>query len=108
VSGDTTIIGLTTKDISTTKGKFKDWGIMGLANCPGTACVVSTFRLNKNKLSEQFYKVAIHELGHTSGLPHCKEKSCYLRDAEGGNPLDEEVAFCKRCTSHLKSKGWKL
>jgi archaemetzincin len=105
IGRDSTLIGLTTKDISTTKGKHTDFGIMGLAFCPGNACVVSTFRLNKNKLPEQFYKVAIHELGHTAGLPHCREKTCYLRDAKGGNPLDEEIAFCKKCRSYLEGKG---
>ena len=108
VGKDTLIMGLTSKDISTTKGKFNDYGIMGLAYSPGNSCVISSFRLNKNKLADQLYKVAIHELGHTTGLPHCKIKSCYLRDAEGGNPLDHEISFCKTCQSHLKNKGWKL
>ncbi|MFC0771939.1 hypothetical protein [Terrimonas alba] len=68
-------IGLTNKDISTTDGKIKDWGIMGLGFRPGNSCVVSSFRLNKGKVSSQFYKVCIHELGHTSGLDHCPEKN---------------------------------
>ena len=54
------LIGLTNKDISTTKGKIDDWGIMGLAYCPGHSCVVSTYRLDKSKLNEQLFKVAIH------------------------------------------------
>src|SRR4051812_48499968 len=32
-------IGLTNKDISTTKDSIADWGIMGLAFCPGKACI---------------------------------------------------------------------
>ncbi|MFM7855094.1 MAG: hypothetical protein ACKO96_25000, partial [Flammeovirgaceae bacterium] len=50
------VLGLTSKDISVTKkdkwGKIKvptykyaDWGIMGLAYCPGNICIVSTFRI---------------------------------------------------------------
>ena len=105
-NSDTVIIGLTGKDISTTKGNIKDWGVMGLGYCPGNACVVSAFRLKKTNLSIQFYKVAIHELGHTQGLPHCKKKTCFMRDAEGGNHLDEETDFCVSCKSFLKRKGW--
>ena len=105
-SVDTVIIGLTSKDISTTKGNIVDWGIMGLGYCPGEACIVSTFRLSKFNLSEQFYKVAIHELGHTQGLRHCSNKTCFMRDAEGGNPLNEEKDFCRSCKSFLRKKGW--
>lgn len=105
---DTVIIGLTSKDISTTKNNIEDWGVMGLGYNPGNACVVSTFRLSKANQSEQFYKVAIHELGHTQGLPHCSEKACFMRDAEGGNPLNEEKDFCASCKPFLKSKGWQL
>jgi len=107
-SSDTVIIGMTSKDISTTKNSISDWGIMGLAYCPGNACVVSAFRLSKTNLSEQFYKVVIHELGHTQGLPHCINKTCFMSDAEGGNYLDEEKEFCLSCKSLLKSKGWRL
>lgn len=107
-SPDTVVIGLTTKDISTTKGNVKDWGVMGLAYCPGYTCVVSVFRLKKENLYEQFYKVAIHELGHTQGLKHCPHKTCFMRDAEGGNPLNEEHEFCTSCKKYLIKKGWKL
>jgi archaemetzincin len=105
---DTVIIGLTSKDISTTKGNTADWGVMGLGFQPGNACVISTFRLPKAEISGQFYKIAFHELGHTQGLPHCKNKTCFMRDAEGGNHLDEETEFCQSCKSFLKSKGWQL
>lgn len=102
-------IGLTTKDISSTKGDIKDYGIMGLGYQPGRACVISTFRLNKKQdLTSQLFKLAIHELGHTQGLPHCSVNTCYMRDAEGKNHLGEENGFCESCRKHLESKGWKL
>lgn len=65
IGKDSVIIGFSKKDISVTKGEFRDWGVMGLGYCPGNACIVSSFRLKKNNKSEQFYKVALHELGHT-------------------------------------------
>jgi archaemetzincin len=107
-SADTVIIGLTDKDIGTNKGNIPDWGVMGLGFTPGNACVVSTFRISKAKLTNQLYKVALHELGHTEGLPHCPNKTCFMRDAEGGNHLDEETGFCPSCKEYLKNKGWKL
>jgi archaemetzincin len=104
-------IGLTTKDISTTKGKNIDWGVMGLGNCPGKACVASSFRLKADtpmKKMEKLYKVAIHELGHTEGLPHCLVETCFMRDAEGQDNTDQETGFCAACKHKLIQAGWKL
>lgn len=101
-------IGLTSKDISVTKGKVKDFGVMGLGYRPGKACVASNFRLSKENSDEQFYKVAIHELGHTQGLAHCPEKMCFMRSAEGKNPTNEETDFCKKCKTFLSNKNWKF
>ncbi len=101
-------IGLTSKDISAARGKIRDFGIMGLGYRPGKACVASKYRLSRENTDEQFYKVAIHELGHTQGLPHCPEKMCFMRDAEGKNPTDEETDFCRKCKTFLINKNWKF
>ena len=98
-------LAITAADISTNKGTIKDFGIMGLGYCPGKACVASVYRL-KNK--NNFDKVALHELAHTTGLPHCPDKTCYLRDAEGGDPTAEENSFCEKCTAYLQQNGWKF
>ncbi|MDZ4664541.1 MAG: Zn-dependent protease [Bacteroidota bacterium] len=101
-------IGLTTKDISTTSGNIKDWGIMGLGYCPGKSCIASSFRLTKDKKLLQLFKVSIHELGHTQGIPHCPKNTCYMQDAEGKNKTDEEVGFCAKCKNILQKAGWAL
>ena len=101
-------LALTNKDISVTKGKVADFGIMGLGYRPGKACVASSFRLNPKNKNEQFYKIAIHELGHTQGLKHCPDKTCFMRDAEGKNPTNEEKDFCQNCKKVLRSKHWKI
>ncbi len=101
-------IGLTTKDISTTNGNIKDWGIMGLGYCPGKSCIASSFRLNKGNKLLQLFKVSIHELGHTQGIPHCPQKTCYMQDAEGKNKTDTEVGFCDKCKKVLVKAGWAL
>lgn len=96
-------VGLTQKDISTEKGQIKDYGVMGLGFQPGGACVISSFRLRSK---QNFYKVVLHEAGHTAGLPHCPVKTCYLRDAKGKDPTGEETGFCNNCTRLLQAKGW--
>ena len=101
-------LALTNKDISVTKGKVADFGVMGLGYRPGNACVASSFRLNPKNKNEQFYKIAIHELGHTQGLKHCPDKTCFMRDAEGKNPTNEEKDFCQNCKKVLRSKHWKI
>ncbi|MEO7216142.1 hypothetical protein [Mucilaginibacter sp.] len=107
-NSDTVIIGLTHRDVSARNVNITDWGVMGLGFQPGNACVISTYRLNKARLAEQFSKLALHELGHTQGLPHCPNKTCFMRDAKGGNHLNEETAFCASCSKSLTTKGWHL
>jgi archaemetzincin len=101
-------IGLTNKDISTSKPGYMDWGVMGLGFCPGHACIASTFRLSKKEEPAQLFKLCLHEWGHTMGLPHCSITTCYMRDAEGSNPFNEETGFCTDCKKKLVEKGWRL
>jgi archaemetzincin len=101
-------VGLTTKDISHTKGDIEDYGIMGLGFMPGNSCVASTFRLSPKNRLEQFLKLTLHEIAHTQGLPHCEELTCFMRDCGGKNHWDEQVAFCSKCTSYLNKKGWNI
>lgn len=101
------VIGLTTKDISTSKDGKSDWGVFGLGYRPGKSCIASTFRLKGNQ-TEKLFKVAIHELGHTQGLTHCPAKSCFMRDAEGKDVLNEETEFCHTCKKALIKHGWNL
>lgn len=84
----TKVIGLTTRDISTSKGDVEDWGIFGLGGLGGRACVVSTFRLRAGKATDPVFqarlvKVVNHELGHTFGLEHCPAAGCFMQDAGG-------------------------
>lgn len=82
------IIGLTDKDISTTKGDVYDWGIFGYGSIGGSPCVVSTFRLRARGADEKLFRlrlvrVATHEVGHTLGLRHCPSEKCNMADAKG-------------------------
>jgi len=98
------VVGLTSKDISTTKGEHVDWGIFGLGELGGRACVVSTFRLgargaDEKKLRERLGKVAIHEVGHVKGLEHCPQKGCVMQDAESSIATVDagNGKFCDAC-----------
>ncbi|MDX2303956.1 MAG: archaemetzincin [Microscillaceae bacterium] len=89
-------LGLTHKDISTTKTRnrkikeptwmYTDWGIFGLGLNPGPTCILSIYRLsrdtqNPDKIRTRLRKIALHELGHNLGLPHCPNPACFMRDA---------------------------
>ncbi len=89
--GDVKVLGVTEVDISTTSDPHPDWGIFGLGRSPGRTAVISSKRLSRKPKNREHVRfrvstVAIHEIGHTFGLPHCDEHAveCVMLDAEGG------------------------
>jgi archaemetzincin len=107
------ILGVTSVDISTTKGTHVEWGILGLANVSGSACVLSSFRCRRGArdskhATERFGKVAVHELGHTFGLAHCTvTPDCLMQDARGSvGTIDEERDLCAACRAKLERRGY--
>lgn len=101
-------VGVTIKDISNTKGKINDYGIMGLGFVNGNSCIASSYRLAFNNRKEQLLKLVLHEIGHTEGLRHCGKLSCIMRDCGGKNQWDEETGFCKNCKGFLTKKAWSF
>jgi len=108
------ILGLTSTDISTTKGRFSDWGVLGLATLDGRACVISAFRCHKKASSTlhariRLAKVAVHEVGHNFGLEHCPTRSCLMEDARGKvSTTDREHDLCARCRQELHRRGYRF
>jgi archaemetzincin len=112
--GAARIVGVTAVDISTTKGEHRDWGILGLATLDGEACVLSSFRCRRSARSTEHArhrlgKVAVHEVGHTLGLPHCPTRGCIMEDGGGTvKTTDRDYDLCYRCRERLLAKGHGL
>ncbi len=81
--------------------------VYGEAQLGGRACMVSTIRLNEGHPSQntqepylsRIVKEAIHELGHTFQLRHCKEHSCLMHycrnEADVDRKSDQLCRYCK-------------
>src|SRR5262249_45479271 len=88
----------------TTKGKVTDWGVFGLGEIGRRNCVISMFRLkrgakNAEHLAYRVATTAVHEVGHTLGLPHCPTPGCVMHDAEGSIKNTDEGTgrLCQSC-----------
>lgn len=94
-------IGLTDRDISTSVHGHYNYGIMGLSLRPGSACVVSTFRLKRSK---DLWKVVAHEFLHSRGLPRCRKDNpkCIMQDAHGKDTYYMKNDLCGDCRKHLQ------
>ena len=102
------IVGLTDKDISASITGYKDWGVFGYGQCPGVSNIISTFRLSKKatkaEIDTRIKNVAIHEIGHNYGLPHCADTTCIMKDAHGklSSIEGKSRSLCRRCQSKIQ------
>jgi archaemetzincin len=82
--------------------------VYGEAQLGGTACIISTCRLNdeesagnpgKGSLADRIVKEAIHELGHTFNLRHCPEHTCIMHYCRNTDDVDRKSdQLCRHCT----------
>lgn len=88
------VIGIADRDMAARlDGRRKDWGVMGFAEMPGRAAVVSTFRAKGH-----VGLLAAHEYGHTLGLPHCPDPLCLMRDGgDRGAMTASRGRLCPGC-----------
>lgn len=107
------VLGLTAVDLFIPVLSY----VFGEAQHPGRAAMVSLRRLapelyglprDEARLAERAEKVAIHELGHTFGLVHCRQAECVMRSSTYVEEIDLKTSrFCEGCLSGLLAGGWK-
>jgi archaemetzincin len=101
---DCKILGVTSVDLFVPVLTF----VFGEAQLRGKAAVVSTYRLrdelyglpkNPERLKERLEKEAIHELGHTFGIVHCRRPECVMHSYTYAEEIDfKSKDFCSTCS----------
>jgi len=91
--------------------------VYGEAQLGGKACIVSTIRLNEGhsylNTQEPFLsrivKEAIHELGHTFQLRHCREHTCLMHYCRNESDVDRKSdQLCRYCKILLNDEIKRL
>lgn len=108
------LVGITNADLFDTRhGRF----VFGLASLIDRVAVVSLARyrgswwgqsLDPRRFRDRYYKVVVHEVGHTLGLRHCERQVCAMRDDADIHALDASPRrFCSACRA-AASEGARL
>ena len=91
--------------------------VFGEAQLGGKSCIISTCRLkedvslasNESSLIPRILKEAIHELGHTFKLRHCKEKTCIMHYCRSIRDVDQKSKhFCRYCGILLEDEKKRM
>jgi archaemetzincin len=91
--------------------------VFGEAQLGGKSCIISTYRLkeglffsrNEPPLVSRILKEAIHELGHTFKLRHCKEKTCIMHYCRSIEDVDHKSRhFCRYCDILIEDEKKRL
>lgn len=86
--------------------------VYGEAFLGGRLAIISLFRLGHQPdgrpvetalLYERLAKVALHEVSHALGVPHCRESGCLMRFSQGLKNLDAlTLRFCPGCRQKVE------
>ncbi len=91
--------------------------VYGEAQLGGRTCIVSTCRLKSSFLParingshiQRIVKEAIHELGHTFNLRHCREQSCIMHYCRTELDVDRKSdQLCRYCKILLEDEIKRL
>lgn len=90
--------------------------VFGEADFQAKTAVISTVRLtqrfyglpeDKQLFLERVTKEAVHELGHTYGLPHCPDPKCVMHFSNSLRDTDSKsYSFCQNCKKKLELKDF--
>lgn len=105
---DARVLGVADIDLYVPELNF----VFGEADIGDKICIISLVRLrqeyyglpkNENLFLLRSLKEAIHELGHTYGLGHCKDQRCIMHFSNSLKDTDiKGPDFCPRCRVKLK------
>lgn len=86
--------------------------VFGEAELDGRSAVVSAFRLDNrlygmppdpDRLFERLVKEALHELGHTFALLHCRRDDCVMSSSTYVEGIDLKTdRYCDRCLRSMR------
>jgi archaemetzincin len=103
------LLGVTTHDLYMPILTF----VFGEAQLNHTCAVVSSHRLrqefyglppNPGLLRDRLLKEAVHELGHTFGLTHCRDYECVMAASHAVERIDLKGShFCGACRSRVSA-----
>lgn len=100
------VLGVTEVDLYAEGLNF----VFGMAEAPGRAAVISVARLHfgadEAVFKARMLKEAVHELGHTLGLAHCRQSKCVMYFSNTLADTDRKGAeFCGECRARLAALG---
>ncbi len=86
--------------------------VYGAAETGGTGAIISSFRLhpeyageppNADRLLSRCRKEALHELGHTRGLVHCRDSACVMSFSSAVEAVDlKRDEYCGECERRVQ------
>jgi archaemetzincin len=91
--------------------------VYGEAQLGGKACIISTHRLcetlnpvtGAETLRFRIFKEAVHELGHTFNLKHCKDQTCIMHYCRNIKDVDRKSGqLCRYCQILLEDEIKRL
>jgi len=104
------VIGVTSVDLFAPVLTY----VFGEAQLDGRVAVVSYHRLrpeayglpeDANLVSARLEIEAVHELGHTFGLLHCREQACVMHASTYAEEIDlKSPAFCAECSTRIPTR----
>jgi archaemetzincin len=110
IQKDELVLGITRLDLSMIGYEYTS----GLSDLPNHRAIISVFRLqsspaekleNGEQFTDRVIKRAIHELGHSFGLPHCDDTQCVMHYSDTPEDMDgKSCLLCEKCEAAISER----